>query len=201
MLYTIATRQNIAWWCKDVGTPKLVLKGWSMENKTLPVSTSDLQGCSRLTFFVCRLWQSEQRISAFRSIRHRGSVNVNEIPSWGPNTIWERWVQRPESKILTLQLERLFSGWCSGKCLAHATVSHCTAKRHWVSTTLDPLPAISTKGIRLKIPAFQAGSPAHKWDWHQRQDYAPSLKCSSPGWVGHWATSERCPCLSAGGWN
>lgn len=96
----------------------------------------------------------------------------------------ERWVQRPESEILAMHLERLFSGFLDGaqENAWPMPLSATAQQRHWVSTTLDPFPATSTKGMRLKCPAFQAGSPGHNWDLHQRQGYA---LCSSPSWVRH----------------
>lgn len=54
-----------------------------------------LEICTRLqqaVIFLClhRVWQSEHKISAFRSVTHRGSVYVNGNPSWAPNPTWVR---------------------------------------------------------------------------------------------------------------
>lgn len=49
-------------------------------------------GLLQTVIFLClhEALQSEQKISSFTSIMHRGSVNVNGNPSWGLNTTWER---------------------------------------------------------------------------------------------------------------
>lgn len=75
-------------------------------------------------FFVCRVWQSERKISAFRSTTHRGSVTVNGNPSWGPNTRWER---KMGTEIWEPNFHpavgKAVSGRCSGKRLACASLS------------------------------------------------------------------------------
>lgn len=128
----------------------------------------------------------------------RGSDNVNEIPSWDQiKHERERWVQRPEREILALQLERLFSGWCSGKCLVHATVSHCAAEAlgfHY----LGPFSSHIYEEDQIKISSLSGRQPSTQLGLAPETGLRPIFK---PQLGVTLSNQGKVSLLMVGGWN